>query len=121
MRKDNGFLLIEVMVAVALLAVGLVYVSRAFNNCLNTMSQVFSYTLSSHLAEEKLFEVEMDADTQAKTQTKGTFSEYPDLNFEFAMDELKDLQLKEIGITVRWVHGRRKGNFELKSYLPDAQ
>ena len=69
MKSIKGFLLIEVLVAVGIIAFGFIYVSRAFMSCLNAMSQVANYTIASNLAEEKMFEL------QAERNLKGSVSE----------------------------------------------
>lgn len=115
-RKNNGFLLIEVLVAISILAFGLVYISRALTNCLNAMAQIAHYTSALNLAEEKFFDVQMQ-----KTPLKDESNPFPDeQNFRYAVkiDGLGDLDLKDIDIQVSWKEGRRVGSFEINSYLP---
>ena len=116
MRGNKGFLLIEVIVAVGILTVGLVYVSKAFQSCLQAMAQAARYSVAAHLAQEKFFELAASGDT--KTETDGAFNGYPDFNFSVDKDKVDGLQLEEIGVTVSWKYGRKTGSFDLSSYLP---
>lgn len=115
-RENKGFLLVEVLVAISILAFGLVYISRALTNCLNVMEQISYYTRSLNLAEEKFF----DYQTQGNP-LKDESGNFPDeSNFKYALETsgLGDLDLKEIDIQVSWKEGRRAGNFQIAGYLP---
>lgn len=101
-----------------MLSLGLVYLSRAFNNCLNAMTQVSLYTTALNLAEEKFFELKMEQAEKAQSSQESALSGYPDFTLEVDRDEIKDSSLQDINITVRWKQGRRIGNYSLRSYLP---
>ena len=111
-------MLIEVLVTCGVLTFGLIYTSRAFMNCLQAMAQVENYTTALSLAEEKLWEWETG---NKKTQSgeNGTFSAHPGFNYELKTTAADALSLKEINLGISWKEGRRKGNFEINSYLFD--
>lgn len=115
-RENKGFLLVEVLVAISILAFGLVYISRALTNCLNVMEQISYYTRALNLAEERFFDYQMQRNT-----LKDESGNFPDeKNFKYALETsgLGDLDLKEIDIQVSWKEGRRAGNFQIAGYLP---
>lgn len=111
--------MIEVMVAIAVLSFGLVYLSRAFNNCLNAMAQVSMYTTALNLAEEKFFEIKTEKSDKITASHAGeSLSGYPDFSLEVEKEEIKELPLQDVNITVNWKQGRRTGNCNIRGYLP---
>lgn len=117
-RNNKGFLLIEVLVTVAILAFGLIYISRAFINCLNAMSQVVDYTLATILAEKKFFQIEMESNLEANLKQKGIFADEPNFNFALDIGKIKDQNLYNVYLKLGWKEGRRTGSFDISGYLP---
>lgn len=114
----RGFLLIEVLITVAMLAFSLVYISRAFTNCLRAMSQIANYTTAINLAEEKIFQLQSESGLETALAEEGVFTDQPDFNFKWAAKKLEDLELNELHLQVNWKEGRRSGSFEISTYLP---
>lgn len=125
-------MLIEVLVTCGVLTFGLIYTSRAFMNCLQAMAQVENYTTALSLAEEKIWEWESgNKNIQtagqmaavglpiAQAGESGTFSKHPGFNYELKTTSVEGYApaLKETNLAISWKEGRRKGNFEINSYL----
>ena len=118
-KKNDGFLLVEVLVTIAILAFGLVYISRAFMNCLKAMSQVASYTLALNLAEEKLFDLEvLKKEELEKVVTIGDFPDNPGFSYKLEINKLDDSDLNNLYLEVNWKEGRKAGSYEITTYLP---
>lgn len=111
-------MLIEVLVTCGVLTFGLIYTSRAFMNCLQAMAQVENYTTALSLAEERLWEWE-SGNKNTQTGESGTFSKHPGFNYELKTTAVEGYApaLKETNLAISWKEGRRKGNFEINSYL----
>lgn len=86
----RGFLLIEVLITVAMLAFSLVSISRAFTNCLRAMSQIANYTTAINLAEEKIFQLQSESRLEAALAEEGVFADNPNFNFKWAAKKLED-------------------------------
>lgn len=114
MQNNKGFLLIEVMVAIALLAGGLIFVSRAFSNCLKAMAQVENYTIALYVAEERFFQLE----TEAQAASVDRLADYPGYSMSEDVQEIKELNLKQVNIAVNWKQPTRSGSFEIHGYIP---
>ncbi len=112
-------MLIEVLVTCGVLTFGLIYTSRAFMNCLQAMAQVENYTTALSLSEEKLWEWETGNKKTSLTGESGTFSKHPGFNYELKTTAVEGYApaLKETNLAISWKEGRRKGNFEINSYL----
>ena len=132
MRNNGleGFLLIEVLVTVAILAFSLVYISSAFTNALRAMSQIVNYTVAINLAEEKIFQLQSEPRQDAALNEEGIFSDNPNFNFKLEARKLEDFpdvvsgsrqsreDLSEFYLQVNWKEGRRSGSFDISTYLP---
>lgn len=118
-NTQKGFLLIEVLVTISILAFGLVYISRSLTSCLNVMAQIASYSAALNLAEEKFFDVQMQK--PPLKDESNNFSDNPGFRYLVKITNLQDSDLKDLknaDIQVSWKEGRRAGSFELSSYLP---
>ena len=101
-------MLIEVLVAVILLGFSVIYLSRAFMSCLNTMLQFANYTTALILAEEKLFNLET-VNKESDIAREGVFSENVDFSYRLEVYRLSDLELNQADLDVQWKDGRRSG------------
>jgi len=122
LKSTKGFMLIEVLIAVGILAFGFIYVSRAFMNCLNAMAQVTNYSLASNLAAEKMFELQSERYINRAVTEKsqeGVFQGSPGFNFLLEVKKLEGLDLlSSVLVKVNWKEGRRTGSLAVDSYLP---
>ena len=110
MRNDKGILLVEVVMAVAVLAVGLTLVSRSFTNSIRVLESSRDYTLAAFLAEEVLWELQ--AHPPDTLESEGTFEDHP--NFKWKQDTIKDwdeLELNDMSVSIEW--GRRMGIYTI--------
>lgn len=109
-------MLIEVLTAVILLGFSVIYLSRAFMSCLNTMLQFANYTTALILAEEKLFDLEM-VNKESDIIKAGKFSDNPDFSYRLEVAGLLDLELNQADLDVQWKDGRRSGVVSLACYF----
>ena len=115
--KNKGFLLIEVMVATAVLTFGLIYTSRAFLNCLRIMSQVENYTLGLALAEDKFFDLETSKNPNNITQA-GIFTDNPEFNYNLDINASEaNTAINNINLQANWKKGGKNGRLELNTCL----
>lgn len=108
----------EVLVAISLLAFSLIYLSRAFLNCLNTMSQAADYTTASLLAEEKFFELQMTKNEMTDGAEDDSFTGNDGFSYHTEINKENNLSLYSARIQAAWKEGKRSGNFEIVSYIP---
>lgn len=111
-NEQSGFLLIEVLVAISILAFGLVYISRALTSCLNALGQIANYTRAIVLAEERFFECRI------RQSESGSFPGEQSFSYALRISDMGNLGLKGLDIQVNWKEGKRPGNFRIVGYLP---
>ncbi len=126
----QGFTLIEVLVALTLMAVGLTTLLELFSGSLSLAYSSRVYTTATFLANQKMGHVMLEK--EATTQS-GSF-EYPYENFSFNVEiTSQDLPvggddsflseeeappspgLKKILVTISWTDGNRERHFNLET------
>src|SRR3989304_6997108 len=112
-----GFLLVEILLVVFVLAVGLTIVVRSFGSSLDALGTSANYTRALLLLEERLWELEAKGSIVPGTFSGG-FSE-GDGNFQWAVkvSELPQLGLCETQVTVSWEQRGRPRAGSLVTYL----
>lgn len=112
-----GFLLIETLLAVVILAVGLTLVVRSFGSSISALGTSANYTKAMGLLEERLWDLEVKGAIAPGVLT-GEFSE-EDGKFRWKVDasELKDLDLCETQVTVSWERRGRPQTVSIVTYL----
>lgn len=127
LRNNKGFTLIEVLVAIVVLAVGLVLVAEAMGRTQQAMRISENLITASRLAEEKVTEAELDVLQYHKLQSSsadGT-ERFPGRQFvwrrtiaPFTHSTIEDETKANIVLTaVEWREGRRKNQLDLSTVV----
>jgi len=75
-RRDSGFMLLEVILAVTLLAISMVAIIGSLGQCLAAARAIQSYSTSEILLANKSFEFRTERPTDILDQ-EGEFDDYP--------------------------------------------
>jgi len=117
--RGNGFSLLEVLVALALLSIALVVILQLFSANLAGLSASDSYAKAVLKAESKMREVLDDEDIAEKSSSETTDDGYridtAITNAETQRTENLPVRLLEINLTVRWANGLKERVFTLKA------
>jgi len=99
-KKTSGFTLMEVMIAMAILAIALVTIFQSQSQSISMSTDSRFMTTASLLAQSKMVEVE--AATTLDNQTKdGDFGpDYPEYTWHLEVGDTQLPQFKKIDITV---------------------
>jgi general secretion pathway protein I len=102
MKRDPlyaGFTLLEVMVAIAILAIALVAVLRSQAHTVFVAGEARLSTTASLLAQSKLAEIE----SNREDSTQGDFGEdFPNYSWETSIRKTELKQLREVILTIKW-------------------
>jgi len=135
-RNKKGFLLFEVMVTVAILSLGLTLILRSFTTSLSAARISQNYMLACLLLEEKMWELEEEAESTKKITTEPSRGEFATSNekdkwrerfsWEIACEDLLDEEREEtsldkVTVTVAWKEGRRERKVCLPTYLVNEE
>jgi general secretion pathway protein I len=107
-RRHSGFTLLEVMIAVAIIAIVLVAVFGSQSQSLSLANDAKFSTTAALLAQRKMAEVEME-DSLDVSSASGDFGEdFPEYQWELDISEvplpgIEGLEfLKQVDVAVRW-------------------
>ncbi len=125
-----GFTLIEVMVSVAILAVGLALILQGFAFSLNVLRISQDNLKATLVAENKMAELQLQIKEDGDSFVKGLDEEFESGNMEYAWEvkiepvewEIEEISaaheaLNEVSACLSWEEGRRKGNVPVVTYM----
>ena len=135
-RKSIGFMLLEAMVALAILSIGIVTVMQSFSSALRVSKSSYNSTIATFLAQSKLSDLERE-DSWTKENLSGDFGKaYPNFKWEaevspVELDKLipENLRLKAreeegnkqevnlLNLTVSWVERGAKEEAVFVTYV----
>ncbi len=121
-RKNKGFTLIEIMISIAILSLGLIFVLQGLTHCLSILNISRNNLEASLLAEDKMAEAEIavkqDADEFSKDSGGELKSGNIDFNWQIRFSPDQEYEdLDEVLTTVHWREGRRSGSSIFSTYL----
>jgi len=119
-RRQAGFLLLEVLIAVFLLAVSLFVLIEQLSVCVAEARSIQNYTVSDVLLANKSYEFRTERPTDILDQ-QGTCEDYPGYSWTRKFNGTDFEGLWEQTITVYWYeHGREVSDSVVEyRYLPD--
>jgi general secretion pathway protein I len=124
MMNRKGFTLIEVLVATAVLAVGIAAGVRALGAMTRASAAAQDRTTAVHLASERLAVLEAAVDATPGTldvdltDAQGQFDADPRFRWEQRVATASDPDLLDVTVTVSWGSGRSEHRYEVTTYLP---
>jgi hypothetical protein len=121
-RRDSGFMLLEVILAVTLLAISMVAIIGSLSQCLAAARAVQSYSTSEILLANKSFEFRTERPTDIFDQ-EGEFDDYPGFSWSRKLEGTDTEGLWQQTITVYWYERGKLASDSVVEYryLPDKQ
>jgi len=100
----RGFLLIEVLVATTLLAVGVTAALDAIFRCLEATKETRMYTKAVFLAQKQMSEMETEIsfNDDFDVPTSGDFDDEPNYRWQVRVEEDEDFWTRRIAVSVIW-------------------
>ena len=115
-KKNNGFTLMEVMLAMAILAIALVSVFQSQSQSISMATDSRFQTTAALLAQSKMAEVEA-APSLDISQKDGNFGDdYPDYVWHIKIDDTQLALFKRVEVTVSNKLFAKRGTFQLVLY-----
>jgi prepilin-type N-terminal cleavage/methylation domain-containing protein len=115
----SGFTLLEVVVSLAIMAVGLVAVLEAFSAASRLSLQDEYITTATRLAQSKMEEVEKEPTITTGSQEGGFGDEFPDYSWSVEIQDSPVDGLETVTVTVSWEgRGGQKDYLTLIGALP---
>jgi prepilin-type N-terminal cleavage/methylation domain-containing protein len=121
-RNKRGFTLVEIMVSIAILSMGLVFILQSFIHSLHILNIAKNNLQAVSLAEENMVKFKMGSSRDANLYFGNTNGDtvFNNINFTWQVKlshvgESEDLH--EISSLVSWKQGRSRGAASLVSFL----
>jgi prepilin-type N-terminal cleavage/methylation domain-containing protein len=119
-KSNNGFSLLEVLVAVAILGAGLTVLLGAVNRNLIMASQSKNLSIAGLLAQRKMAEVELEGYPEIR-QDQGQFEDAPEFNWFLSVVPYQlpglDTEIRIVMLRITWDDGKK--DFEVSMALSD--
>jgi general secretion pathway protein I len=115
-NKANGFTLIEVLIAMALLAIGLVAVFQSQSQSISMSTDSRFMTTAALLAQSKMVEVEAAAALANRSEDGDFGSDYSQYTWHLEVGDTQLPQFKKIDVTVTNKLFVNRGTYKLVLY-----
>lgn len=113
---EKGFTLMEVMVAMAILAIALVSVFQLQSQSISMATDSRFLTTASLLAQSKMAEIETQSPLSNKTENGDFGPDYPQYAWQLMIGDTRLPQFKKIEVTVTNKLFLRRGTYTLTLY-----
>jgi hypothetical protein len=119
MNNKKSFLLLEVVLTIVILSLGLVFIIRAINTCLNISRASVYYSQAINMAYGKLFELEIISQNNGLTpcSIEGKFNEYNNLYFRYGIKKLEDGNLGILSLDIIYRERNKTKGFYIETYV----
>ena len=112
----RGFTLLEVLLAVLLVAVGFVALSQAFSLGLFASGNNESLLVGTHLAQEKMEEIRNKSYANVTNETRTAVSGFSAFDREVVVST-PSANLKQVNVSVYWLNKDDELNTSLVTYV----
>ena len=114
-RRESGYILLEVILAVAVAAVGLCVLMDCLGRCLAAARSIQAYTLSEMLLANKSCEFRLDR-SQDTLDQEGTFDDHPGVVWRRTFEATDTTGLWRQTLTVSWQERGRTATDSIVEY-----
>ncbi len=117
--RQSGFTLLELMVALVILALGIVGLMRAVSQGMAATAQIRDVTAATTLAQMKMEELASNV-MDLPAESNGDFGdEAPEFSWRAVAEETDIEGLKKITVTVLWQRGNRQQSVTLETCVSE--
>lgn len=118
LKKNSGFLLIEVLVSVVVITVGLIYIVHSFSVSTRAIGTSRDYIKALTLLEEKLWELEAAGEVE-EGEDEDYFGDERVFAWELEAETEDEPPVNKTRLTVLWPERKRKQKISVTTYLWD--
>lgn len=119
-RNNKGYLLLEAVASIAVIAIGLAIILRSFSTSLRASKISQEYFIASSLLKNKMWELEEKAGREGGLVESETNEQIPNINYMLGV-KVKRLSesesLNEVKATISWQNGKRNEKIEVTTFL----
>lgn len=119
-RSNKGYLLLEAVASIAVIAIGLAIILRSFTSSLRASKISQEYLIGSSLLKDKIWELEERAAREGGLIELETTEQIPNTNYilDIKVKRLSESDsLNEVKATISWQSGKRNEKIEIATFL----
>jgi type II secretory pathway pseudopilin PulG len=117
MNNKKAFLLFEVVMTIAILSIGLVFVVRSISMCMRVAKESFNYSQAINLAYQKAFELDSQLGGLETLSGSGPFLSNDNFNWEYSVEKFDEEDLGKAILDISWKDNKRENSFSLEIYV----
>ena len=125
LNHKAGLFLFEVVVAVAVVSVGTVFILRSFSKTLNTLKSTTRYYQALQLLENKAWDLEIlnikGEGLDAPSINQGGFKDNPDFLWSIDLQPVEGYNLNRLELSVSWPQARTQQSLSVVTYAQTTQ
>ena len=115
----RGFTLVEILVSLAILAIALPPLLRAFSQAGNQSASSENETTAVNLLKYKMAEIEMLGYPEGTVEDEGEFGEGSRFRWTSRIEDTDTEGLRLISVTVNWLERGREKAMTMNTYMAD--
>lgn len=115
-QGKKGFLLLEVLVSVAVITVGLIYIIRSFSISTRAIATSRDYIKAVSLLEEKLWEFEETRQIESG-EDRDYFRDDRRFTWQLSAETEEEIPINKTQLKVFWEEKNRKQRLSVTTYL----
>ena len=117
--KNKAFSLLEVIIAIAVLSIGIVFILQAMSFSARVAGLAVDVVSTSFIAQDKMQELEFAAKTnKTNILAQGPKQNEPDrFKYNYTLVDLDPLKLYEVKFDIDWQRAGRAQKISLNTYL----
>lgn len=119
-KKEKGFTLMEIMVAMAILAIALVSIFQLQSQSISMATDSRFMTTAALLAQSKMADVETRSPLLNQREQGDFGADYPDYTWHLVISDAQLQQFKKIELTVTNKLFIRRGTYKLVLYKTEV-
>lgn len=118
-KNNKALLLFEVVLTIAVLSLGLVFIIRSISICMRIAKTSFYYSQAVNLAYEKAFELELISQEGGLgfCFSEGKFRNNEDFNWKYSVRKLEDINLGKLILEIYWKERATQRGFHIETYV----
>jgi len=114
--KNEGFSLLELIIAVAILSIAITGILQAFSFSAQATGLSCDIINATFLAEDKIQELEFQ-EKQKSLKAESAKDSLDRFNWEYSMLLDEELDLYKFNLKINWLRQRRQQSLEVSTYL----
>lgn len=120
-KNNSGFTLLEVMVALLIIAISFIVLLHSRNQSVIAADYARHTTIATLLASEKMSEIEHGESLDSGEDAGNFGEEYPEYTWRTTVSDTAYELVNEVRVVVSWGEGRSQRSVELVNYVKERQ